>query len=130
VTDGEAATNSGIDFQHRVGALAMVTMLTDLADLDVAGLGNPGERPTQVRFETADGIDDIVIVLDEGQILVQAKNTISLSTSADSEFAKVIRQFVEKSRHVGFNERYVLAVSSKEHPPRYGSILSCASRTA
>ena len=111
MTGGGAATNSGIDFQHRVGALGMVTMLTNIADLDVVGLGDPGERPTRIRFETANGVNNIVIALDEGQILVPRTNTISLSTGADSEFAKVIRQFVAQSRHDVPNERYVLAVS-------------------
>jgi hypothetical protein len=111
MTGGGAATNSGIDFQNRVGALALVAMLTDLADLDIVGLGGPGEIPTQVRFETTDGIDDIVVVIREARILVQAKNTISLSTAADSEFAKVVRQFVIQFRQGAQDERYILAVS-------------------
>jgi hypothetical protein len=74
MTGGGAATNSGIDFQHRVGALALVVMLADSVDLDAVGLGEASEKSTQVRFETNDGIDDIVIDLGKGRILVQAKN--------------------------------------------------------
>ncbi|BCJ76171.1 hypothetical protein CS0771_57150 [Catellatospora sp. IY07-71] len=112
MTGGGAATNSGIDFQHRVGALALVAMLTDLADLDLVGLGEAGETPTQVRFETADEVDDLVVVVGEARLLVQAKNTISLSAGEDSEFAKVVRQFVQQFCRGARNERYVLAVSS------------------
>jgi hypothetical protein len=111
MTGGGAATNSGIDFQHRVGALALVVMLADSVDLDAVGLGEASEKPTQVRFETNDGIDDIVIDLGKGRILVQAKNTLSLSTGAESEFAKVIQQFVTQSLHEANNDRFLLAVS-------------------
>ncbi|WP_300678493.1 hypothetical protein [Nocardioides sp.] len=112
MTGGGAATNSGIDFQHRVGALALVVMATDIVDLSLVGLGGVEERPSEARFETADGIDDIVLIVPGGRVLIQAKNTLSLSTGEDSEFAKVIRQFVRQSRDGSSgDDRYVLAVS-------------------
>ena len=89
----------------------MVTMLIRPRGLGCRWPGRSRREAHPNPVETADGVDDIVIALDEGQILVQAKNTISLSTGADSEFAKVIRQFVAQSRRDVPNERYVLAVS-------------------
>jgi hypothetical protein len=108
---GGAATNSGIDFQNRVGALALVAMMTDVADLEVVGLGNTREKPVQVRFETSDGIDDIVIVTLQRKIWIQAKNSISLSKGDDSDFAKVIRQFVAQACCGTNDDHYVMAVS-------------------
>jgi hypothetical protein len=46
MTGGGAATNSGIDFQNRVGALALVAMVTDVADLEIVGL--VGQHPFEV----------------------------------------------------------------------------------
>lgn len=112
MTGGGAATNSGIDFQHRVGALALIVMATDILDLSLVGLGGVEERPSEVRFETGDGIDDIVLIVPSGRVLIQAKNTLSLSTGEESDFAKVIRQFVRQSRDGSSgDDRYVLAVS-------------------
>lgn len=111
MTGGGAATNAGIDFQNRVGALALVAMTTDVADLEVVGLGNTREKPIQVRFETSDEIDDIVIVTPQREIWIQAKNTISLSKGDDSDFAKVIRQFVGQACRGALGDHYVIAVS-------------------
>lgn len=38
---GGAATNSGIDFQSRVGALAMVSMFAEVHELTALGLADP-----------------------------------------------------------------------------------------
>ena len=108
---GGAATNAGIDFQTRVAALATVSMLADAADLSSFGLGYVGEVPVEVRFETADRVDDIVLVLPSGRILVQAKNSIDLSSGVDSELAKVVRQIVAAYCSSKRGDRYLLAVS-------------------
>jgi hypothetical protein len=79
--------------------------------MDAAVLGNAHEKPEQVRFETSDGIDDIVIVTPQRKILIQAKNSISLSKGDGSDFAKVIRQFVIQAGHGARDDHYVIAVS-------------------
>ncbi|WP_143101906.1 hypothetical protein [Amycolatopsis marina] len=111
MTGGGAATNSGIDFQARVGALALVSMLTDVADLGSFGLGQDGDVPLEVHFETADAVDDIALVLPRGRILIQAKNTVTLSSSVDSELGKVIRQIVAAYHEHRESGQYILAVS-------------------
>lgn len=111
MTGGGAATNSGIDFQARVGALAMVSMVADLLDLGSLGLGDHGQVPLEVRFETNDHVDDIVLVLASSRILIQAKNTLSLTTGHDSELAKVIRQVVGSHLVGGAADRHLLVVS-------------------
>jgi hypothetical protein len=112
MTGGGAATNSGIDFQQRVGALAMVAMLVDVVDLSMFGLGDAGEVPDEVRFETADGIDDVVIVSASTHTYVQAKTTLDLSSSTSSTLSSVMRQFVVQFlRSSGADERYVIAMS-------------------
>ena len=65
---GGAATNSGIDFQHRLGALAMLSVLTQI-DLVLDGLVASGI--TELRFETHDDIDDLVIATKQQLWLVQ-----------------------------------------------------------
>src|SRR3954447_11197544 len=96
MTGGGAATNAGIDFQQRLGALAMVAMLVDDVDLGTVGLGDGGQKPSELRFETNDEIDDLVIVTPHGRIFVQAKNAVSLSSDEASDLAMVMRQFVRQ----------------------------------
>lgn len=109
MTGGGAATNSGIDFQHRFGALAMLSVLTGV-DLVVDGLA--GCDITELRFETSDGIDDVVIETRRGTYLVQAKRSLSLSSGLGSEYSSVIRQFVlQYLERPDADDRYVLAIS-------------------
>ncbi|MBA0127279.1 hypothetical protein H0B56_17145 [Haloechinothrix sp. YIM 98757] len=108
---GGAAVNSGMDFQARVGALALVSMLADVVDLGSFGLGGVGEVPREVRFETANAVDDITLELHRGRVMIQAKNSITLSSRVDSEIAKFVRQVVAAHRDYCEGDRYVLAVS-------------------
>lgn len=110
MTGGGAATNSGIDFQHRFGALVMLSVLTDV-DLVVDDMG--GADVLEMRFETSDGIDDVVIETERRRCLVQAKRSLSLSASRDSEYSSVIRQFVRQYvERPDADDRYVLATSA------------------
>jgi hypothetical protein len=109
---GGAAVNSGIDFQQRVGALAMLSMATDV---EVRWLWRDarGELVTEVRFETSDAIDDLVVITDGPRLLVQAKRSLSFSVVETSEFASAIGQFVSQfAREPTANDVYVLATSS------------------
>jgi signal recognition particle GTPase len=88
---GGAATQGGINFQNRVAAWVCTQML---AGRPAAPVGPPAV-PIYVRFETREPVDDILIgTTDLRHSFVQAKRTISLSSSQDSELASVINQFV------------------------------------
>ncbi|WP_411076285.1 hypothetical protein [Streptomyces sp. cmx-4-7] len=109
---GGAATHSGIDFQQRIAALVMSHILCGTLDLDLLGFG--GVRVNELRFETADDIDDLVLVGPDGRVFIQAKNTISMSADPSSDFGSVLAQFV--SQYVGDNrpnDVYVLATSTE-----------------
>ncbi len=91
----------------------MLAMLTDIDGLAWLQVGAGGRSVTELRFETSDGVDDIVITTDGPRVLVQAKRTISLSASVTSEFSSVLRQFVDQFvREPNADEEYVLATSS------------------
>lgn len=110
---GGAATNSGIDFQQRIAALVLAHILADVKDYTTLQLGY-GLDVKEVRFETNDSIDDLVIVSTHGRTLVQAKRSLSLSESSDSEYSSVLKQFV--AQYVDDNistDSYVLATSSR-----------------
>ncbi|WP_146238412.1 hypothetical protein [Streptomyces sp. Act143] len=107
---GGAATHSGIDFQQRIAALIMSHMLCDASELDLLGFGDV--QIDELRFETADDIDDLVLVGPAGRLFIQAKNTISLSADPTSDFGSVLAQFV--GQYVGDKrpgDVYVLATS-------------------
>lgn len=109
---GGAATNTGIDFQQRVAAYLLAHMILDL---DASyGLGVEGEiRITEVSFETSSAIDDIKVYYQHGIIYVQAKRSISLSTSESSEFYKTVKQFVQQHLNGSTDaDKFVLATST------------------
>ncbi|MGV9255688.1 hypothetical protein [Streptomyces sp. NPDC003697] len=106
---GGAATNSGIDFQQRVAALAMAHMLCAQESMQALELN--GHIHT-IAFETDDAIDDLTLSGDGFQFYIQAKRTISLSGLDDSEYSSVIDQFVRQ--YISGNttgRRYILATS-------------------
>ncbi len=89
---GGAATHSGVDFQQRIAALAMTHML---CGLDFQPFGHAGGAEIkELRFETPDEIDDLVVVASGARYFVQAKNTLSVSSDPASEFGSVLAQFV------------------------------------
>jgi hypothetical protein len=70
------------------------------------------EVVTEVRFETRDAIDDLVILTDGPRLLVQAKRSLDFSTRGSSEFASVLRRFVAQFADAPeVEEVYVLATS-------------------
>ncbi len=89
----------------------MVAMLTELADLSLFGLGT--HLVTELRFETNDGVDDLVIVTNGGpRVLVQAKRSLSLSSGSTSSFYSVIGQFVDQFvRDPNTQDIYLLATT-------------------
>lgn len=109
---GGAATNSGIDFQARVGALGMAAMFADVHELTALGLTSPSSVE-RVHFETSDDIDDLMLSAKSRRSFIQAKRTINLSAEADSEFSAVIGQFVSQHINNPGSDAYVLATTSR-----------------
>jgi hypothetical protein len=90
---GGAATHGGINFQDRVAAWVLVRMLAERPAVPVG----PNGVPADLRFETPEPVDDLLIGTTEGShSFVQAKRTIRLSDSPHSEFAAAVDQFVRQ----------------------------------
>jgi AAA domain len=90
---GGAAAQAGFNYQNRVAAWVCAHML---AERPATPVGPPG-LPAYVRFESADPVDDLLVGTNESaHSFGQAKRTISLSTSADTDLAAVIDQFVRQ----------------------------------
>lgn len=108
---GGAATNSGIDFQSRVGALAMVSMFAEVQELTALGLREP-ELVERIHFETGDDIDDLMLSARNSRSFIQAKRTINISAETGSEFSSVIRQAVGQHVKDPGPDAYILATTS------------------
>lgn len=110
---GGAAANSGIDFQQRIAALVMAHVIADVKDFTSVNLGDVLDV-REIRFETTDCIDDLVIVSDQGSTYIQAKHSLSLSEKLESEYSSVLKQFVAQHLAGGAeSDSYVLATSSR-----------------
>ena len=110
---GGAATNSGIDFQQRIAALVLSHMLVDVNNYSALQLGDE-LNVNEVRFETNNNIDDLVLQTTSGRVLIQAKRSLSLSDSTNSEFSAVLKQFVAQYVDDNANtDTYLLATSSR-----------------
>ena len=110
-TSGGAAAAAGVGFQERVAALAMAHALVGSDDL--ASMGLRGEMTLRsIHLETAQAIDDVVLVGDQFRVLIQAKRSVSLSDALTSEFSAAISQFVhhhQNEQRAG--DRYALATT-------------------
>jgi len=90
---GGAATFGGTNYQASVSAWLFARMLAERPVFPVGPTGH-GQY---VRFETSEPTDDILVgTVEGGHSFVQAKRTISLSSSPQSEFASVVSQFVRQ----------------------------------
>ncbi|MFB3916145.1 MAG: AAA family ATPase [Terriglobales bacterium] len=90
---GGAATQGGINYQNRVAAWVCVHMMAERPSTPVGPVG----APVSIRFESAEPVDDLLVATaDSSHSFGQAKRTISLSTTADSDLASVIDQFVRQ----------------------------------
>lgn len=109
---GGNATGSGMQFQAKLGALALATMLPAGFTLKSFQLADVQERAAEVAMETENEIDDLRIRTAERTIFVQAKTTLSVSGKPNSEFRKVIDQFLRQDAHSKSGDHFVLIVSS------------------
>jgi len=92
---GGGATAGGVTYQASVAAWSGVAVL---ANEHAAGLpGLPaGAVPEEIWCETTEALDDLGVPTSAGvRLQVQAKRTLSLTTSPTGEFAKVCAQLVD-----------------------------------
>lgn len=109
---GGAATNSGIDFQQRVGAYVMAQVLTGRTDYRMLSLDADCEVRA-LRFETQHAVDDLVLETTAGRVFIQAKRTLFVSGAIKSEFSSVLAQFVAQyCDNPQDDDAYVIATSS------------------
>lgn len=119
---GGAATAAGTTFQEDVAAYFSTIILAESHANPPAGLPQSVVLDSIV-CESPQPIDDIVVgTSDDGVLCVQAKISLSLSNGPDSEFAKVLGQFVaqyldgvgrigsEQRRPDLARDRFILAV--------------------
>lgn len=91
-----AATNAGIDYQQRVASLLLVYQFGEIDIGSLFGTQRAGHIQ-EARFETDSPVDDVGIRCRENWgIDLQIKRSLSLSEDPDSEFSKVIHQFVRQ----------------------------------
>ena len=84
------------EYQQRAWLLLLLAY--QYGQMDISGLLIPQTRPTivETRFETDLPIDDIAVCCEENwRVDFQVKRALSLSEENDSDFAKVIVQFVK-----------------------------------
>src|SRR4051794_23370543 len=94
-TAGGNATAGGVTFQAEVGAGFAVRLLAERRLNERFGLGDA--KVQSLRFETEAPVDDILIETDtDGWIFVQAKSSLTLSATSDSELGSVADQIVRQ----------------------------------
>lgn len=102
---GGAANQGGINHQNRVAAWVCTKIL---AESSAAPIGPVGIA-AYARFETPEPVDDLLVgTVDNHQAFVQAKRTLTLSATEDSDFASVVDQFVRQ---------YLSTLSASSEPP-------------
>jgi len=89
---GGAATASGANYQSSVAAYLVLSVICDF-DIELFG----SNRPTAIRFETANPVDDINVSFgQQPTAYLQVKRALSFSVSPDQEFYKCLGQFVRQ----------------------------------
>ena len=89
---GGNATAAGVDFQSKLGAWLASQLLAE-RPLDAR---LTGKRLRSLRFETEAPVDDILVETEVGWIFFQAKTSLTLSESMQSDLAKTIDQFIRQ----------------------------------
>src|SRR5687768_11446584 len=93
---GGAATSAGTTFQEDIACYFATLILAESLAEPPTGLPQ-GVHLAAIVAESPQPIDDLLVATSVGGVLyVQAKTSLSLSKALDSEFAKVIDQFVRQ----------------------------------
>lgn len=110
---GGVAVNSGINYQQRVAAWFLASMILEVeasfsVDLDASFTID------QVSYETSSCIDDLeVLCSNNKRLLMQVKRTVNLSTTAGSDFVKTMSQFVKQYLvNSSLQDSYLLVTSN------------------
>ena len=92
---GGRATEAGMNFQAEVGTWLAAHLLARLPVGGRFGMANTS-LPVSIRLETGEGLDDILLVQEDGaRIDLQSKTQASLSESASSPLGKTIAQLAQ-----------------------------------
>lgn len=110
-SSGGSAAAGGVGFQQSVAAYALAHVLVGDTSLQAFGLDREFDFST-LHVESALAIDDVVIIGRSHRALIQAKTTVSMSSSENSTYADVLRQFVNHHVREGREgDAYILATS-------------------
>lgn len=112
-TSGGAAAAAGVGFQQQIAAYALAHVLVGDTALGTFGLDREFNFRS-LHMETAQAIDDVVIIGHSHRALIQAKTKVSLSDAEKSAYGDALRQFVAHHVRDGRDgDAYVLAVGTK-----------------
>jgi hypothetical protein len=114
ISGGGAATNAGIDYQQRIAAFFLIYMLLGRDISEILDIYN-SKKIINLSFETSDKIDDIKVCLEgNAKIFIQAKRRLNLSSSKNSQFYSVLKQFVEQYSLRSVNSEYFMLITSSQ----------------
>ncbi|MFC8664025.1 hypothetical protein [Streptomyces sp. NPDC057199] len=112
---GGSAGAAGFDYQARVAAWFASQVLAGAAAAGVRGLYSGAVL--EVSCETGAPVDDCSVRLAEGAVLaLQAKRSITLGTTQDSELAKTVGQFVQQHLWPGHASDQMVLVTTSDAP--------------
>lgn len=110
---GGSAGAGGFDYQHRVAAWLAVTAVAASASPGVQGLWTGTVE--RIACETGEPVDDCRVHTSDGRTLVlQAKRSITLSKSEESELGKTVAQFVQQHLMPGHEQDRLILVTSRD----------------
>lgn len=105
--------STGSDFLQRIAAFLMVHMLYEVPSVSALGI-TPDVAVNELRFQTNESIEDLVLMTSQGRFFIQAKPFLSLSDCTVSEYSSVLRQFIDQFyRENVRGDRYIIATSSR-----------------
>lgn len=90
----------------------MVHILYDVPSVSALGV-TPDIFVDELRFESNNDIDDLVLMTSQGRFFVQAKHALSLSDCCVSEYSSVLQQFIVQfcSENIK-GDRYIITTNS------------------
>jgi hypothetical protein len=110
---GGSAGAGGFDYQHRVAAWLAVTAVAASASPGVQGLWTGTVE--RIACETGEPVDDCRVHTSDGRTLaLQAKRSITLSKSEESELGKTVAQFVQQHLMPGHEQDRLILVTSRD----------------
>lgn len=127
-TGGGKATHSGTDFQNRAAAWFGVQILAEAArSFDLPA----GMNLNSICCETDQPVDDMLVSTSgDDCLLLQAKHTISLATTENSELASVVDQFTHQYLATRDSRTGVVPTGRMLDPARDRLILVTSSRSS